>query len=190
MKKYFTIKNFLLEKECDSLLDFSLKNLELKKGKIGNNEVYEKARKSTIAFCNYDTTFPFLKKRLIQKISNEIKLKGYELNFDEPFQFTKYDTGEYYQWHTDSATAVENSSNRYCSVVIQLNNEYSGGSLEIKKFEGEEEIIDIFENGKGNLFVFLSSMLHRVAPVETGVRYSLVSWFKLKPIENYKKTLI
>jgi hypothetical protein len=32
--------------------------------------------------------------------------------------------------------------------------------------------------------------LHRVAPVETGVRYSLVSWFKLKPVENYKKTLI
>ena len=44
--------------------------------------------------------------------------------------------------------------------------------------------------GIGNLFVFLSSTTHRVAPIIDGNRYSLVGWFKLRPIENFKKTLL
>jgi|LakMenEpi03Aug12_release.lakeMendotaPanAssembly.Ray.scaffolds.fasta_scaffold107447_5 PKHD-type hydroxylase len=190
MNKYFTIKEFLSEQECDDILNFSISNLQLKKGKIGNNEIYEKTRKSSIAFSNYDKIFPFIKEKLIKEISKKVKLKGFELNFDEPFQFTKYDTGEYYEWHADSHTGVKQSSERYCSVVIQLNNEYTAGDLQIKDLINEEEIIDTFEKGKGNLFVFLSHMVHRVSPIETGIRYSLVTWFKLKPVKDYKKTLI
>ena len=58
--------------------------------------------------------------------------------------------------------------------------------MKIDEIEG----ITTFENGIGNLFVFLSDINHRVSPVESGIRYSLVSWFNLKPINNYKKTLI
>jgi hypothetical protein len=47
-----------------------------------------------------------------------------------------------------------------------------------------------FEKGTGNLFVFLSSITHRVNEIVGGTRYSLVSWFTLKPTKDFKKTLI
>jgi len=188
MINYFTIKEFLSIDECDKILNFSLKNLDLKPGKIMNNMLNEKTRKSSISFVNYDNIFPFLKARLVEKISEKIKLKGYEINFDgSPFQFTEYKVGEYYNWHTDSSPDGEYAK-RYCSVVIQLNSDYIGGDLQMK-IDAAEDIIT-FENGIGNLFVFLSEIYHRVTPVESDIRYSLVSWFSLKPINNYKKTLI
>lgn len=187
MNNYFTIKNFLSTEETKKLLNFSKKNFDLKPGTIDNNELNEKRRKSSITFINYDNIYPFLKERLIVQISEKIKLKGYEINFEnQPFQFTQYKKGEHYNWHTDSDLGI--NSKRYCSIVIQLNDKYTGGDLEMS-LEDSDEIIK-FENGIGNLFVFLSSILHRVTPITTGTRYSLVSWFSVKPIENYKKTLI
>ncbi len=188
MINYFTIKEFLSIDECNKILNFSLKNLDLKPGKIMNDVIDENYRKSSISFANYDNIFPFLKSRLVEKISEKIKLKGYEINFDgAPFQFTEYKVGEYYNWHTDSSPEGEYAK-RYCSIVIQLNTDYTGGDLQMKI--DEIEGITTFENGIGNLFVFLSDINHRVSPVESGIRYSLVSWFNLKPINNYKKTLI
>ncbi len=46
------------------------------------------------------------------------------------------------------------------------------------------------EFGAGNLYIFPSNVFHRVMPIESGTRYSLVSWLKLKKIEDHKKTLI
>ena len=46
------------------------------------------------------------------------------------------------------------------------------------------------EFGLGNLFIFPSNMLHRVKPIKDGIRYSLVSWLKLKEIKDYKKTIL
>jgi predicted 2-oxoglutarate/Fe(II)-dependent dioxygenase YbiX len=47
-----------------------------------------------------------------------------------------------------------------------------------------------FKKGVGNLFIFNSSILHKVKPIISGERYSLVSWIALKEISNFKKTLI
>lgn len=187
MIQYFTIKNFLTEEETNTILKFSIENLQLKPGRVRDYQIDETARKSSVSFVNYDTIFPFLKNKLKNRICEIIKLKGYEINFQEPFQFTEYKIGEHYVWHTDASNEGENA-NRYCSIVIQLNNEYTGGELEMQ-LSNSEEIIK-FEKGNGNLFVFLSNIKHRVTKVESGVRYSLVSWFSLKPINDYKKTII
>jgi PKHD-type hydroxylase len=72
-------------------------------------------------------------------------------------------------------------------MVIQLNDEYTGGELEIKDNDNNEITL---EKGLGNLFLFYSYIIHRVKPVTSGTRYSLVNWFRLTPIENFKKTLI
>ena len=92
--------------------------------------------------------------------------------------------GGHFNWHRDSAeTGIY--ANRFCSIVIILNNEYTGGELEINtELNGDESIITL-DNSIGNLHVFLSQVLHRVKPIEAGVRYSLVSWFSVKPINNF-----
>jgi len=66
---------------------------------------------------------------------------SYEINFEnQPFQFTTYEKGEYYNWHQDALNRGA-GSDRYCSVVIQLNDEYVGGNLEMKKLDDENTII-------------------------------------------------
>jgi predicted 2-oxoglutarate/Fe(II)-dependent dioxygenase YbiX len=188
MIQYFTIQKFLTEEQCNEIVNYSLQNLKFRNGLVGANEYNEKSRKSSISFTNYDDVFPYIKEKLLKEISKEIKIKGYKINFDNQlYQFTKYDVGEFYNWHTDSST-VGFASERYCSIVIQLNDEYKGGDLELIKDENGE--IFKFENGKGNLFVFLSNMTHRVTEVTENTRYSLVNWFRLLPDTNYKKTLI
>lgn len=190
MIQHFTIKNFLTEKECNDIIEYSSKNLSLSKGLVGSNKINESIRKSSVSFTNYDEIFPFIKHKLLNEIPKKIKVKGYEINFEnQPYQFTTYNIGEYYHWHKDSGQS-DLAADRYCSVVIQLNNEYEGGNLEMEFEKDQNFEITKFEKGKGNLFVFLSNIRHRVTEVTNGTRYSLVSWFKMKPIENFKKTLI
>ena len=190
MIKYFTTHNFLSNDECDKILNFSLKQLRLQTATVGNSEVNEKKRKSSVSFYDYNNAFPFLKEKLLTEVTNKIKLKGYYVNFENTLiQFTEYKEGEYYNWHTDSADFGQ-FKDRYCSIVIQLNDEYTGGELEMIDKNDDAETTITFEKGKGNLFVFLSNMSHRVTEVTTGNRYSLVGWFSVKPENNYKKTLI
>ena len=115
-----------------------------------------------------------------------IKIKGFELDKIENFQFTKYELNGHYEWHTDSMN-FDYYAKRFCSVVIQLNNEYDGGELLYK--DHNDDIVE-FKKGVGNLFIFNSSTLHKVNPIIRGERYSLVSWISLKEISNFKKTLI
>ena len=136
-------------------------------------------------YWNILEDFPNLNTKLINIFNKEINVKGYNIDFtNNYFQFTEYKTNGYYNWHTDSSDVL---SDRYCSMVIQLNDEYTGGELEIKDNDNNEITL---EKGLGNLFLFYSYIIHRVKPVTYGARYSLVNWFRLTPIENFKKTLI
>ena len=47
-----------------------------------------------------------------------------------------------------------------------------------------------FEKGIGNLFIFNSNLLHKVTPITTGNRFSLVTWITLKRSISDKKPFI
>jgi PKHD-type hydroxylase len=185
MVNYNTIPNFLSKKECEDLLQFSLTK-ELKPALVGDSEMVNlKSRKSNVFFYDYSLDFPNLNEKLIEIFKKEVNVKGYNIDFtNNMFQFTEYTTDGYYHWHTDSDAVMKE---RYCSMVIQLNEEYTGGELQIKDADDNEITL---EKGLGNFFLFYSHLTHRVKPITTGTRYSLVNWFRLTPIENFKKTLI
>lgn len=176
-----TVKHFLTKEECDSIVEeFSKSNLET--AGIGANfigEELKRIRDSQVILTNID----WVKSKLKSFLKTELQFKGHELDEIEKFQFTKYTNGGHYDWHTDTGL---NFGNRFCSIVIQLNDYYKGGELLYKKDSTEIE----FEKGIGNLFIFNSSLEHKVNPITFGTRYSLVSWVKLKEIEGYKKTLL
>jgi predicted 2-oxoglutarate/Fe(II)-dependent dioxygenase YbiX len=177
-----TIKHFLTKKECNSIVD-EFSKLKLEIGGVGadyTGEKLKKVRDSQVILTNID----WVKDKLQIVLNKEIQLKGYELDNIEKFQFTKYDTYGHYDWHTDVGLNFEY---RFCSIVIQLNDEYEGGELLYKDFINNE--IE-FDKGIGNLFIFKSTIEHKVNPITFGTRYSLVSWIKLKKIEGYKKTLL
>ena len=185
MTNYTTIPNFLSKKECEDLLQFSLTK-ELKPALVGSSEVVNlKSRKSNVFFYDYSLDFPNLNERLIEIFKKEVNIKGYEIDFtNNMFQFTEYTTDGYYNWHTDSDAVMKE---RYCSMVIQVNDEYTGGELQIIDKDDNEITL---EKGLGNLFIFYSHLIHRVKPIISGTRYSLVNWFKITPLKNFKKTLI
>ena len=185
------IPNLLTKEECDLVLKFSLENLTLNTATtLSNNGSYYETnrRKSNIAFYPYYEKFPFILEKISKLLQESISVKGFDLDYnDTRFQFTEYKIGDYFQWHTDSNGKQITQCDRYCSLVIQLNNEYEGGGLELKLSEDSTIIV---EKGVGNTIIFMSNIEHRVTPVEKGNRYTLVNWVGLKENTNSKKTLL
>ena len=75
---------------------------------------------------------------------------------------------------------------RKLSMIIPLvdGNEYEGGDFEINlnNPENDNNIVSIKEAKiKGTIIVFPSFVWHRVTPVTSGTRYSLVIWNLGKP---------
>jgi hypothetical protein len=113
-------------------------------------------------------------------------------------QYTSYGVGEHYTWHIDagmSGLSIPTSKgapvlcnelatdfiNKNCELTrklsfsLQLSDEdsYEGGQLQ---FIDENKRTFFAPKKKGTMCVFDSRMMHRVRPVTSGVRKSLVGW--------------
>ena len=108
----------------------------------------------------------------------------------EKFQFTKYGLNEMYDWHCDGFNEPFGSGHlkgltRKISVTLTLSNpaDYQGGDLQFKLRNTEDDVITMLENSreKGTLIFFPSYVWHRVTPVTSGTRYSLVLWSSGRP---------
>lgn len=122
-----------------------------------------------------------------QKVTNRVdelneRFFKFELLFIEPFQLTQYTSSDrgFYNYHID-ATAVTKNITRKLSFVIQLNDpsDFEGGDFCIIDAKGEEfnvtqERPDLIR--KGNIIVFPSFIPHKITPVTSGKRHSLVGW--------------
>jgi predicted 2-oxoglutarate/Fe(II)-dependent dioxygenase YbiX len=183
------IPNLLTKEECDLILSFSLENLTLNTAlTVGHHEPNYDSRKSNVAFYPYYEKFSFISEKISKLIDDNISVKGFDLDYkNSKFQFTEYKIGDYFEWHSDITGDEITQYKRYCSLVIQLNDDYKEGNLEIKLSEDSTMIV---EKGIGNTIIFLSDMEHRVTTVENGNRYTLVNWVGLKEKKNYKKTLL
>jgi PKHD-type hydroxylase len=88
-------------------------------------------------------------------------------------QLARYDASDqgHYTWHTDFAGV---RPLRKISVSVQLSapGDYDGGDLEL--FYGIQP--QPLAKDRGAFLAFPSFMLHRVAPVTRGTRWSLVAW--------------
>ena len=117
---------------------------------------------------------------------------NFDWDYSESCQFTKYDKGQYYDWHCDSWDRPYQTQNpqdpthgkiRKLSVTVSLSDpkEYKGGELEFDfrnldpdKKPNIRKCKEILP--KGSVIVFPSFVWHRVCPVKKGSRYSLVIW--------------
>lgn len=179
-------EDFLTAEECDFILNKCKEELTLSDAKVyinnSNTPPNKTTRKSSIGWIS---NLGFLNERLTNKLRETFNINGMEVTSLGDFQFTEYKEGEYFDWHTDSTDTVYRD--RFTSIVIQLNNEYVGGVLEIKNLKGE--LVPI-ENKIGTLYIFNSRLLHRVTPILNGVRYSLVNWVSLVKTDSKKQNLI
>ena len=117
-------------------------------------------------------------KWLYEKITEHAIIANKEMwNFDiwgyhDSLQYTVYNgDGGHYDWHADLGPGL---SNRKLSVVLQLSEgtDYDGGELQINP---GGSILSVPKQ-LGLLCFFPSFLLHRVTPVTSGKRISLVTW--------------
>ena len=76
-------------------------------------------------------------------------------------QFVKYTKGDHFNWHKDY--------HQEHTIIIALNNDYTGGELEIKEHGS-------YNLKTGDCIMFPALIPHRIIPITSGIRYSIVIW--------------
>lgn len=199
---YWAFQNVLPHRLCNSIIRYALTKQDqtaLTGGTTNFKNLNQqrqrnlfKQRNSKIVWLNdpwiYRSIMPFVAKANINA--------GWNFQYDvsEQCQFTKYGEGQFYDWHCDSFDdpyGERNQKNvsdefkgkiRKLSVTVSLSdpNTYRGGELEFS-FSGSPNQRPVTEEcktilPKGSIVVFPSYVWHRVKPVLSGTRYSLVIW--------------
>jgi PKHD-type hydroxylase len=95
-------------------------------------------------------------------------------DFHEGLQYTVYNSGQggHFDWHVDHG--VRGLQPRKISISVQLSapTDYEGCDLEFSFGDG----ILKGPRTRGTVIAFSSYVLHRVSPITSGVRKSLVAW--------------
>ena len=173
---YYYFTNAFTQEEILKIIEIG-ENLPITPGTtVGHdNEVgVSEYRVSDISWINETEETAWI----YEKIANYAKIANKEMwNFDiwdyqDLLQFTKYyGDGGHYDWHVDLGPGI---SNRKLSCVLQLSSpeEYEGGVLQMNP---GGNIIEV-PQGLGTICFFPSFLLHRVTPLTSGIRKSLVTW--------------
>lgn len=165
---------------------------DLKKQPLSKKEIKDvkKKRDSSVVWFN-DL---WIYKEIQPYVSMANKNAGWNFIWDwsESCQFTKYKKGQFYNWHCDSYIEPYNNQNnpldpmnhkiRKLSISVNLSDpkDYKGGEIQFDFRNTESKKIEIKTCKeilpKGSLIVFPSFVWHRVSPVTSGERNSLVLW--------------
>jgi hypothetical protein len=105
---------------------------------------------------------------LVIKKYNE-KFPHCNIEEDSGYDLLRYKEGQFYTTHTDSFK----NRPRAVSCSFALNNDYEGG--EFAFFDREL----VYNLKKGSCIMFPSNFMypHKIMPVTSGTRYSIVTWF-------------
>jgi PKHD-type hydroxylase len=206
---YWCFEKVLSNEFCDKVIKFG-KAQNISKGKISaeieaerkqnkiskkQDKEYKKIRNSNVSFLShqwlYDEIWPYI------IAANTNAEWNFEFDWAEPAQFTVYDKKQHYTWHTDAFTSPYNEEFpanyfgkiRKLSMVCSLSDpvDYKGGDLELdfrNREDGKPQINNCtYIKQRGSIVVFPSTIWHRVKPITSGTRYSLVLWFLGKPFK-------
>jgi len=195
---YWYFKSAIPERVCDDIVKYGHQLQDqiavtggfgdVKKLNAKQFEDLKKKRNSDIVWMNDRWIY----KEIQPYIHSANQSAGWNFQWDhsESCQFTKYKKGQYYGWHCDSwekpydkPNSPEHGKIRKLSVTVTLSDpkDYKGGELEFDfrnldpdKKRNTYKCTEILP--KGSLVVFPSFVWHRICPVKSGERNSLVIW--------------
>ena len=184
--KFYGINNLintplwnLIQEELNS------SNLEWEDGAVGGEGYSKNTRKSKIAWISD----AYLREQLFYSVDLYNKQNwNYDLDGCDSIQYGTYSDGGFYNWHVDEEAEIEPINGKYLvrklSMTIWLNDpdEYEGGEFDIEIKNPKSEVrYETLKLSKGSIIIFPSDKWHRVRPVTSGVRKSLVTWFRGPP---------
>ena len=152
----------------------SLVNKEELKERDLNLRISKQAWIQEKSFCKYFFDIG-------QKV-NELCGWNFDIKGIEPIQYGTYSDGGKYDWHVDQGSKIilKVGSIRKISMTLFMNNpdEYEGGEFDLELFPPDKKPrYETFKLKKGSGIFFQSDVWHRVRPVISGVRKSLVAWY-------------
>lgn len=143
-------------------------------------------RRSKVKFinCNVDNQWIFDRFNYVIEELNS-KYYNYDLYGYDKFQYTVYDYSNQgmYEWHMDTIIGdgfldgMWDASTRKLTLIMLLNEpseDFTGGEFQIN-LQSEKDPLNI-DMKKGKIIAFPSFMIHRVKPVLSGIRKSIVIW--------------
>lgn len=153
----------------------------------GEDQVLEDIRRSKVKFIerSEERYWIFERFNLIgQSLNNQFY--GFDLNGYDNFQYTVYDEEDQgtYDWHMDLILGTSLSENmwkqstRKLTMIMLLSDEnnFTGGEFQIH--EGRQDSPITIEQKRGKIICFPSFISHRVTPVLSGQRKSIVIWIE------------
>lgn len=151
-------------------------------GYIADGVEDENARKSTIAWIHRDQNTDWFFSRIESAVNKlNCKFYGFDIFTLNVLQYTLYENEQsHYNWHWDmlignSLDNLHDVRQRKLSAILQLSNpdDYVGGDFEYNDGGISKTIL----KKKGLMTTFPSFVIHKVNPVESGIRKTLVAWF-------------
>jgi len=199
---YWYFQSAIPPKICDDIIEYGKSQQEqialtgdYDPEKVSEDDIKDvsKKRKSNVVWMNdrwiYNEIHPYI------NLANKSARWNFEWDHSESCQFTKYGKEQFYDWHCDSWEKPYNRPDdssrhgkiRKLSVTVSLSDEteYEGGDFEFDfrnndKGSNQPRLCKEIRP-KGSVVVFPSFVWHRVKPVISGTRYSLVIWNLGKP---------
>ena len=162
-----------LPKEILSEIYKQCRELNFSKSEINDREApdADDVRQASHHWLPWDTWIAGIMHNIFISANNDYF--HYDLNhFDSGIQVTKYGVNDRYSWHTDMLPA---DNPRKLSMSLLLNNDFEGGELEIDVPVDKPESLTV-DLKAGTCAIFPAWVKHRVKPVKSGTRYSLVAW--------------
>ena len=190
--KAYEFHDFTKE-QMDVVHAAKVESMPLQDGKIEDNDkgiknhlINKKKRNSQIAWVKS----PDLRIMLLEIMIKVNYTAAWNLGIAglEPPQYTKYNKGGFYNWHMDQGPPMlENNWLFVRKVSMTLNltdpKEYEGGELELEidspnedNWQSDSRSVQL-KGPKNSAVFFLSDTYHRILPIQSGTRKSLVAWF-------------
>ena len=177
--------------ECEDIIAYG-KSLNPKEGITAASKTMlsdEEKREHSKKIRSSKTVFigdTWLKKDLQSFVEYANKSWKFNLKCNEDVQFTEYEPRGHYNWHNDAIKNPMNLKNmmRKLSIVVQLSKpeNYEGGGFKFNLRGLDSHTKDTIISPppqfkqQGSVIVFPSFLWHKVEPITSGKRYSLVMW--------------
>jgi PKHD-type hydroxylase len=175
------LDNIFTNKELDSIVNYC-ETYEVHESTVGTDRIKKQStRQSDIKFHNIDQHNHWIFERLLDSAESiNQQFYNFELSGFNYFQYTTYNNiGSHYDFHVDimygnrithwSEVMPKKLS---FSLILSDPKDYTGGDFEIMV----DKDPTIIEQPKGRLLAFPSFILHKVSPIISGSRKSLVFW--------------
>jgi PKHD-type hydroxylase len=172
LNTYYWFDSFFSNSDCDKIVALG-KSRELESATVfsGSSSV----RKSKVGWIPYDKELDWIYSGITECVSKANEFCGWSIDwegYEEDLQFSQYNSvGDHYNYHMDIGV---NHYHRKISAILQLSDP--------KEYEGADLLVDAGSNEltcpkeRGSVILFPSFLLHKVSPLKSGERNSLVAW--------------